>query len=77
MSGKQLPKHIEFWDDERNIGNGIIVTLNYGWSFYAGEHLGVAGFETITEARSKTRLKDVFPCACDKCKAHIDKGARP
>jgi hypothetical protein len=63
-----LPKHIQFWDDERGIGNGIIVTLQWGFSFYAGEHLGVAGFDSLTEARAKTRRKDVFPCECDRCK---------
>ena len=34
---------IEYWDDERDIGNGIIVTLNYGWSFEYNCHEGVVG----------------------------------
>lgn len=65
----KLPKHIQHWDDERNCGNGIIVTLSWGYSFYSGEHLGVAGFDTPLEAIQKTKLKEVFPCMCDICLA--------
>lgn len=35
-----MGKHIEHWDDERNLDHGIIVTLKYGWSFYENEHQG-------------------------------------
>lgn len=33
---KSGPKHplVEHWDDERSIGNGIIVTLKPGYHFY-------------------------------------------
>lgn len=46
----KLPTHIEHCDDERSLGNGIIITLQPGWSFYATEHTAVRGFDTITEA---------------------------
>ncbi len=61
--------HIEDWSDERRIGNGIIVTLVPGLSFEWNEHLGVKGFDTLTEARRETRLKRVHPCDpdCEEC----------
>lgn len=69
---KKLPAHIEHWSDERSLGNGIIVTLAYGWSFeYSGSgfwnHEGVRGFDTVTEARLATRKSEVFPCRCKEC----------
>lgn len=64
-----LPKHIEHFDDERSLGNGVIVTLALGWSFYHSEHLGVMGFDTVTEARQATRKKELYRCPadCDEC----------
>ena len=44
---------VEHWDDERAIGNGIIVTLRPGHFFY--DDGGVMGFDTVTEARSAVR----------------------
>lgn len=66
-------KHIEYWDDERSIGNGVLVTLAYGWSFEPREHAGVRGFDTITEARRESAKKSIYPCACDICRAAIAK----
>ncbi len=68
MDTKRLPGHIEFWDDERSIGNGIIVTLQLGFSFTLGEHEGVWGFDTVAEARRGSARKNVYPCRCDICK---------
>ena len=70
-----LPKHIEHWDDERNLGHGIIVTLAIGWSFYPHEHLSVMGFDTVTEARQETRKKWLHRCPadCDECAFHSRK----
>lgn len=39
---------IQHWDDERDIGNGIIVTLKPGNYFY--DDCGVQGFDTPQEA---------------------------
>ena len=49
------PKHplVEHWDDERGIGNGIIVTLCPGHFFY--DDCGVMGFDTVREARDAIR----------------------
>lgn len=57
-------KRIEHWDDERNIGNSLIVTLKTGWRFeQAGEH--VRGFDTVKEAMADVR--QALPCACSGC----------
>ena len=68
----KLPKHIEAWDDEREVGNGVIVTLTRGWSFYSTEHLGVCGFDTVTEAREGTRKKNLYRCKCAFCKTETN-----
>lgn len=63
-------KHIEHWDDERDIGNGVIVTLHYGYSFEPREHAGVRGFDTVTEAKYESALKRVYKCNCELCLKH-------
>lgn len=52
---KPGPDHplVEHWDDERGIGNGIIVTLLPGHFFY--DDCGVMGFNTVREARNAIR----------------------
>jgi hypothetical protein len=62
-----IPKWVEFWDDERGEGNGIIVTLRSGWSFENQKHEGVRGFDTIAEARRAVAKKIIYPCACADC----------
>jgi hypothetical protein len=56
---------VEHWDDERALGNSLIVTLLYGYSFSATEHKGVRGFDTIREA--KAAIAAAVPCHCDLC----------
>ena len=41
-------------DDERNVGNSVIVTLEKGWDFEDEKGCGVRGFDTLAEARSNT-----------------------
>jgi len=52
---KAGPKHpiVEHWDDERSLGNGIIVTLRDGVYFY--DDCGVMGFDTSAEAKGEVR----------------------
>lgn len=52
---KPGPNHplVEHWDDERGIGNGIIVTLLPGHFFY--DDCGGMGFDTVREARNAIR----------------------
>ena len=61
-------KYIQYWDDERNLDHGVIVTLRYGWSFCDNHHQGVMSFETVSEAREASKRKNIYPCHCDKCK---------
>jgi hypothetical protein len=61
-------KKIESWDDERSIGNSLIVALKPGFAFAANgsdaaEH--VYGFDTVREANAGVR--DAAPCDCDIC----------
>lgn len=57
-------KKVMFWDDERSIGNSLIVTLNKGWRFEErGEH--VRGFDTVREAKQEVRGSQ--PCDCSDC----------
>ncbi len=60
-------KKVMHWDDERSIGNSLIVTLNYAWKF-TSDALGVEhvlGFDTATEARAAVR--EAVPCDCPEC----------
>jgi hypothetical protein len=49
-------------DDERNIGNSIIVSLVEGFEFSDDPGCGVKGFDTVTDARNGTRKTDVLAC---------------
>ena len=60
---------IEHWDDERDIGNGIIVTLHYGWSVEYNCHDGVVGFDTVKEAEHAVR-KQTYQCNCKECETN-------
>ena len=51
---------IETIDDERNIGNSIIVTLAKGWFFSNERGCGVQGFDTISELKSGTSKSAVY-----------------
>lgn len=65
---QKLHDRIEHFDDECSQGNGYIITLRYGWSFYPNEHYGVKGFDKISEAREA--IANAFPCTCNTCKAN-------
>lgn len=47
---RKLP-HVAHVDDERGIGNSIIVTLKNEFCFAAEPDYGVRGFDTVREAR--------------------------
>lgn len=51
---KQSAPLVEHWDDERDIGNGIIVTLVHGAYFY--DDCGVMGFDTPKQANAAIAL---------------------
>jgi hypothetical protein len=58
-------KKVQHWDDERHIGNSLIVSLNDGWCFdnIYGQH--VKGFDTVREAN--TDIREAGPCRCEAC----------
>jgi hypothetical protein len=51
---------IQFIDDEREIGNSIIVTLAKGWYFTNEKDCGVQGFDNISELKNGTNKKSVY-----------------
>lgn len=68
MLNKSQRQKVMHFDDERDIGNSIIVTLNYGWCF---EEMGpehVQGFDTIREA--KQGINEAIRCQCKDCMNH-------
>lgn len=50
---------IRFIDDERDIGNSLIVTLKDGWRFKDGDKEGVRGFDTMSELKADTKKSNV------------------
>jgi len=62
---KKFSERIEDWSDERKIGNGVIITVHWGWSFEHCCHEGVRGFDSISEAQRGVR--DTYPCSCESC----------
>lgn len=71
---KSIPKkyreRIMYWDDERNIGNGIIVSLEDGWR--DGTDLAVC--HTLAEDMVKEmlwKLQSTEPCDCEECRAEL------
>jgi hypothetical protein len=45
---------IAYIDDERDLGNSIIVTLADGWEFADEPGCGVRGFDTMSEVKAGT-----------------------
>ena len=59
-------EQVMFFDDERDLGNGIIVTLKRGWRWsddMVPYH--VKSFDTVAEAKSG--IRDALPCSCSEC----------
>lgn len=52
---------VELVDDERDIGNGVIVTLKKGWTFSARQDNRVAGEDAATQALRAVRNAKPFP----------------
>ena len=65
---KSVPKHlrdrIEHWDDERECGNSLILTLKPGWMFPDTE-CHTQGVDTVKEAI--VALRDSVECHCPEC----------
>ena len=50
---------IAYIDDERELGNSIIVTLKEGWYFVDDPNCGVKGFDSIKEVMEETKKSNV------------------
>lgn len=64
----KLAERVWYWDDERPIGNAIIITLRNGWKDGSDplEVCHTIGADTVSEAL--TMLRDTHPCDCDQCR---------
>jgi nitrogen fixation protein len=62
---KKYQNRIMFWDDERDIGNALIITLKDGWKFTQGDALHVCGVDTVQDALAA--LRGTMACDCDGC----------
>lgn len=49
IAARSWVKHV---DDERNIDNGVIITLADGWEFELDPGCGTRGFDTVSEAKA-------------------------
>ncbi len=66
---------IAFWDDERAIGNSLIIILRDGWQFPLTE-CHTIGVDTVKEALAA--IRSTAPCSCSKCKeAEVKKTPEP
>lgn len=52
-------KRVAFIDDERDIGNSIIVTLQDHYYFADDPNCGVRGFDTIKELKEGIKAKNI------------------
>lgn len=61
---------VKHWDDERDLGHSIIVTLIDGYAFIPHADQNVAehvdGFDTVKQALEAIRAAK--PCTCQRCK---------
>ena len=58
-------ERIAHWDDEREIGNSLIVSLKDGWKFLDVE-CHTKGFDTVRDAIDG--LRETLPCDCAGCR---------
>lgn len=56
---QRLPR-VDHIDDERGVGNGIIVTLKQGWTFSKGEDNRVRRFDGVHEADLEVKAAQKF-----------------
>ena len=58
----RLRRHprVELVDDERSIGNGLLVTLRQGWTFDPSADNRVSGHDTVSQALAEVRAAKPF-----------------
>jgi len=57
---KKTRPWIAFIDDERSIGNSIIVTLEDGYQFADNLGCGVEGYDTVEQVRAGTQKDNII-----------------
>lgn len=50
LANLQMHKRVEYIDDERAVGNSIIITLKQGWTFGDGPDNRVTGANNVADA---------------------------
>lgn len=70
---EKLRAHIQHWDDERSLGNSLIVSLKDGVKFSDDpqSNCHVEGFDTVKDAIAA--LRSVMPCLCESCAENLHK----
>jgi hypothetical protein len=63
LSAIQALSYVAHVDDERAIGNSIIVTLQKGFAFKDEPDCGVRGFDTVSEAKNGTAMSRIVAVA--------------
>ena len=66
----KLPTKVLHWDDEREMGNGLIISLKNGFAFRDNDSSNaqhVAGFDSVRDARRE--IAAAQRCSCAICKA--------
>lgn len=61
LNGLRSNGRVEIVDDERSIGNGIIVTLRKGFTFSLGEDNRVSGEDTPARMMTAVRSSHMHP----------------
>jgi hypothetical protein len=52
--------HVAHVDDERGIGNSLLITLAAGYCFTAEPGCGVRGYDTVKDAEEESRASGVY-----------------
>lgn len=68
---KKYRDRIQFWDDERDVDHGYIITLHYGWTVDPIGHQGVFGEDTLKDVLYQLSMSR--PCDCPTCQANMNK----
>ncbi len=66
---KKYQARVMFWDDERSLGNALIIILNDGWRFTMGDAPHVIGVDTVSGALEA--LRSTVECCCEGCRKDL------
>lgn len=63
---RAVSRRVEYWDVDED---GILITLNWGWSFEPGYHEGARGFDVRREA--EIAVLEACICRCEECRRQL------